>query len=114
MANAQRDQNRVTGLVVESSTGDLSIVPLYADPTTNRLLVEAYLSGNANENLALQTDVDGTTTYVGDADPGSGTDEAVWRIMRVVETSGDYSVTWADGDADFDNVWDNRAALSYS
>jgi hypothetical protein len=50
--------------------------------------------------------------YVGTALPGSLTADAVWRILRV--TAADFTVLYADGDTNFDNVWDSHAALSYS
>ena len=64
--------------------------------------------------LALQLDEEGDTTYIGEADPGSLTSNASWRIKRIVETGPDSEITWADGDSDFDNIWDNRLSLSYS
>jgi len=55
--------------------------------------------------------------YIGEAIPGSGaTSAAVWRIRRLEFLSAiedDIEQFWADGDADFDNIWDDRAALSY-
>ena len=63
-------------------------------------------------------DAESNFTYIGEAVPGSTTDAAVWRIKRVEEVSGvggdDYNILWADGTADFDKVWNNRATFSYS
>ena len=55
---------------------------------------------------------DGTYTYLGRAVPGTLTSTALWQIKRITDASGD--VTWADGNSDYDNVWDNIASLSYS
>ncbi len=65
--------------------------------------------------LALQLD-DSTagTLYVGKALPGTATSTAAWRIKRLVETAGALVITWADGNANFDNIWDDRTGLSYS
>ena len=64
---------------------------------------------------ATQLDDNGAgTTYVGTALPGSSTAAAVWKIKRLAASGADLSITFADGDADFDNVWDNRAALAYT
>ncbi len=52
-------------------------------------------------------------TYIGDAIPGTLTSAAAWRIKKLDETTG-LIMTWADGNALFDNIWDNRAALTYS
>lgn len=77
-------------------------------------------SGNAvlpiSTSLAVRYVVDtvtATTFYLGKATPGTATSSASWSIMRIDESAGTVT-TWADGNADFDNVWDNRQSLSYS
>jgi hypothetical protein len=55
----------------------------------------------------------GTVTYVGQAPTGTATSAALWQIQKI-DTSSGTAVTWADGDAGFDNVWDDRATLTYS
>lgn len=52
--------------------------------------------------------------YSGIAEPGSATSAASWRIMRFNMLNNPVVVQWADGNSDEDNVWDNRASLSYS
>ncbi len=55
--------------------------------------------------------------YTGTAPAGSATSASVWRIKKTVVDSGgegDVTVTWADGNANFDNVWNNHLSLSYS
>ena len=82
--------------------------PLSIDDNGGSLTVDS-------DPLALQLDeADATTTYVGEATPGSTAASAAWRIKRIVDTAGDLAITWADGNAAFDNVWSNRASLSYS
>lgn len=66
-----------------------------------------------SENL-LQVDSEGTTTYIGYAVAGSLTSASVWAIKRIVETGLDVAITWADGNKNYDNIWDNRASLTYS
>lgn len=58
---------------------------------------------------------DATYNYVGDAPVGSAESDPIWRIYRLTNV-GTASITkeWADGDSNFDNVWTNRASLSYS
>lgn len=65
---------------------------------------------------AVRVDVaSGTVTYVGKAAPGLGTSASEWQILRLTsDISGNLTVEWADGNAEFDNVWDNRASLSYA
>ena len=53
--------------------------------------------------------------YFGVAAPGALTSADVWQIQKIVIGPGNsVAITWADGNAEFDNVWDNRASLSYS
>lgn len=59
-------------------------------------------------------EVDATTTYFGFAAVGSSTASAVWRIKRMTVSGTVTSILFADGNSNFDNVWDNRASLSYS
>lgn len=80
-------------------------------------LVDA--SGSAvtigSPNLALQLDEAGDITYVGEATIASTTSSAVWRIKRLDESGNpELIIKWADGDDNFDNVWDDRASLTYS
>lgn len=53
------------------------------------------------------------TTYIGKAAIGSATSGAVWQIAKL-DTSSGMVKTWADGDSLFNNIWDDRASLSYS
>lgn len=92
-------------------------------PHLNTREVEKFSSGPNDEVLvnvgcpsgALVTDKTTTanTTYIGVAALGSLTSAAVWQIFQIVDSSGDKTITWADSNADYDNVWDNRAALTY-
>jgi hypothetical protein len=64
--------------------------------------------------LSLRMDeASATVTYVGEALPGTATSASAWRIKKLDTTSGT-SIRWADGDTLFNNVWDNRAGLTYS
>lgn len=54
-------------------------------------------------------------TYRGDALPGVATSAASWRVSRqTMQSDGDIEIVFADGDDNFDNIWDNRLSLSYS
>jgi len=70
--------------------------------------------GDSNWAINVQVDSGDTNIeYVGRANIGSATSDAVWQIMKVNDNTGTV-VTWADGNENFDNVFDNREALSYS
>lgn len=69
--------------------------------------------GSMKENdLALRWVISGNFVYLGEAEPGSAQTGAVWRIQRIETTTG--TILYADGDADFDNVWDDYSTLTYS
>lgn len=65
-------------------------------------------------NSWLRRDVNGTTTYYGYAlSLGADPALAVWRIRREVLTGNVTVVTYADGNGNHDNIWNNRASLVY-
>lgn len=73
------------------------------------------VGSNTSEKATRLDVVSSTVTYVGKAAIASATSSAVWQVQRLTSgTDGDLTIEWADGNADFDNVWDNRASLSYS
>lgn len=79
--------------------------------------MEVYTADGLPQTQVLTTNLDDAgsgVSYVGKAKPGSATSSAVWRVFKMVEASGDITITYADGNAQFDNIWDNRASLSYS
>jgi hypothetical protein len=54
-------------------------------------------------------------TYRGDALPGVATSAASWRVQQLtMQSDGDLAILFADGNDNFDNIWDNRLSLSYS
>jgi hypothetical protein len=69
---------------------------------------------NVKNSLLLLDDTStANVTYIGQAAIGSDRTQAVWQIKKVDETSG-IVITWADGDANYNNIWDNRTSLTYS
>ena len=70
---------------------------------------------HTGELKALRLDaVDPTVNYLGYAAVGAQTSAAVWQIKRLTLVGDSVTAEWADGNAEFDNIWDNRASLSYS
>ena len=68
----------------------------------------------ANTNLTTSKtiyDEQGLVTYIGKAAPGTATSAANWQIRKIDETSGTV-ITWANGGIS-NQIWDNRASLSY-
>jgi hypothetical protein len=56
---------------------------------------------------------DSTITYVGKAIPNSLTSAAVWQVKRLNQTGVDLDIEFADGEATFDKIYDNRESLTY-
>ncbi len=55
---------------------------------------------------------DSNIEYVGKAKIGASTSDAVWQIKKINSTTGTI-ITWADTDDNYNNIYDNREALSY-
>lgn len=53
-----------------------------------------------------------TITYIGEADPGTATSAASWRVKRV-DTSSGTVILYAGSVTSFNQIWDNRAGLTY-
>lgn len=110
----------ITALDLRLDSAEADIVALYAADTALDARVDVLEAALAemNMNYATRLDQDAsppTFSYFGIAAVGSAEASAVWRIKKMVfGLDGDVTVTWADGDDNFDNVWTNRAALSYS
>ena len=79
-----------------------------------------YQSQVLENSRPLATRVDNVTTagvtYVGKAAPGTVTSSALWQVQKVDESGTPETtvITFADGNSKFDNVWDDRATLTYS
>lgn len=88
-----------------------SSLPLPSGAATEATLqdVLAALGGAATIS---RYDEGATYTYLGKATPGSAEGSAVWQIKRL--TNASLAIDWADANDNFDNVWTNRASLSYS
>lgn len=69
---------------------------------------------STTKNTVYLDQVDANTLYVGEAPIGAIGSEARWRISRYLTTGTLTTVMWADGNQDFDNIWNNRTSLTYS
>lgn len=70
---------------------------------------------NVTDFKTFRFDVETATVwYMGFAGVGSLTSDPVWQVRKyLADPSGDVTVLWADGNTEFDNIWDNRASLNY-
>lgn len=100
--------------VLKGGTLAGNVVTLTYDTTamsdTDELMIIYDTPGEGE--LTILFDEVTTYTYVGYATPGTPTSSASWRIKRLTNASG--NVEYAEGSADFVNIWNNRVSLSYS
>ncbi len=55
-----------------------------------------------------------TVQYIGESSFGTATSSPTWRISRLSYVGSSFTLEYADSNDNFDNIWDNRASLSYS
>jgi hypothetical protein len=67
---------------------------------------------STDEALAWDTTSTANACYVGVAAPGSLTSAAVWKIIKYNTATG--LGKWADGEATYTQIWDNRTGLTYT
>lgn len=65
------------------------------------------------DGMAVKLTTSGTITYVGIARAGTTQGTAKWQCKKIDATDG-LVITWADGNADFDNTSTDLTALTYS
>lgn len=112
-------------LTYNNGTGEIGLeinAPSWGDiigTITDQTDLVTYID-NATEEEMFAQQVDFVTNdliYRAEAVPGTATSAASWRIRKIDidnASKGDIATTWADGNDNFDNVWDDRAILSYS
>ena len=64
--------------------------------------------------LSYIDEVSSSVSYFGFAPAGSAEGSALWKIKKLTVSGTVTKVQFADGNALYDNVWNNRASLSYS
>ena len=65
--------------------------------------------------MAIKITVDGNITYIAYAAPGTAQATAGWQCRKLdTSISNTTVITWADGDASFDNSATDLAGLNYS
>lgn len=79
-------------------------------------LATAIGTSTSTPNYATKIDTTTTSgvTYIGKAAIASSAASAVWQIKKLDSNTLALDKTWADGNDSFDNVWNNRASLTYS
>lgn len=94
---------RLTELAGPDGNGGIYSVGINSDGSLRTSLVPQ----------ALKTQVVGPVTYLAQAPAGTDQATAGWRAMKIDQTSGTV-ITWADGNANYDNVASDLTLLAYS
>ena len=69
----------------------------------------------AESAQAKKITVVSSVTYIASAKPGTAQASALWQVKKIDESvAGTTVITWANGDANFDNVATDLTTLSYS
>lgn len=69
--------------------------------------------GNKNPQAVKITTV-GSATYMGFAPVGTSEASALWQAKKIDVTGDTTTITWADGNANFDNVATDLTVLTYN
>lgn len=64
--------------------------------------------------VAMKVTESGSDTYVAIAPIGTAQATAGWQAKKITVSGADTTITWCDGNANFDNVATDLTALSYS
>lgn len=64
-------------------------------------------------NWIRKDDAGGTTYYGSSLILGADPALPIWRIRKEAATGNSVVITYADGDGNYDNIWNNRASLTY-
>lgn len=67
--------------------------------------------------FAYKTNIDeasATVTYIGRASTKAATSEAQWQIVKIEISGNVTTMKYANGSYTFDQIWDNRASLTYT
>jgi hypothetical protein len=71
-----------------------------------------------NQDTRITEEASSTVTYIGWSYPGSnsvtGKADSRWKIKKIDSSSNPTQIGYAGGEDNYDQIWDNRASLSYS
>ena len=64
----------------------------------------------------IEYDASNNPIYVGETIPGSATSDSTWRIKKITYdgSNNPTDVQWADGNTNFDKIWDKRSDGTYT
>lgn len=105
------------GYKIKYSSQEIDNMSFDEDTNTSMVLPVGYDGQNIQfpnaDALAVKITESGTNTYIGIAAPGTAEATAKWQCKKIDESTGTV-ITFADGDANFDNTATDLTAHSYS
>lgn len=81
------------------------------DPDTGSLRTTG---AAAQYPFAVKITTSGSDTYVAKALIGSSQASAIWQAKKIAVSGSNITITWADGNANFDNIATDLTILTYS
>jgi hypothetical protein len=105
--NAEELRDVLNGMIKDDLAeihNELNQIAISVESIDSTIFIEASIVHQVNNN----------TTYQGYALPGSKTSDPVWAIQKAVTDKGTTSYLWAEGNKDFDKIWDKRMELNYA
>ena len=66
------------------------------------------------KRVIIIDEVSSNLTYIGFGKFGSNEANAVWQILRIQKTGTVSQFQYADGDMRYNNIWNDRASLTYT
>ena len=94
--------------VIESENNEVTVIQLGVQGPPG--------ISEADMDYERRTDyIDDFTLYKGKAAPGALDSEAKWKITKITISAIDDDVieSWANGDANENKIWDDRASYTY-
>lgn len=99
--------------VANSQRSSLDDIPVRTSRGADGAKIQHFIETPEGGYITRIDEASSTVTYIGKAVPGTATSAASWLIQKI-DTSSGTSILFAGGASTFDQVWNNRASLSYS
>lgn len=88
-------------------------VVAYSASGSPKLIANSYYTKRQTSDTMLLDEVSSTVSYLGYSPLGAATSTDNWKIKRILVSGTLTSTQFADGNENYDNIWDNRASLTY-
>jgi hypothetical protein len=102
----QNSEQKILNKAFEQSKQAIAVAGVETDGTNELYKVSSL--------TAKKITTSGDFTYIATAPIGTAQATAGWQVKRIETSGSDTIITWADGDAEFNNVATDLTALSYS